>query len=132
MVKAFENLTEDERLALAARSIDLEASFRNWMGKLLGEEPNSERIDALILKGNKDGLRTMAAEETPLSPTEMKVLALTACGLTAIQVGQECHLALETIKSHSKEIRRKLGARNTTHAVTLALAKGVFDEALAA
>ena len=133
MVKAFQDLTEDERLALAAKSIDLELSFRAWMGKLLGEDPYSERVDLLIADGNAEGLRTMAAEDDPkLSEREAGILCLSACGLTDAEVGEVLHLAHNTVKSHNKNIRRKLAARNTSHAVVLALAKGLFDDALAA
>lgn len=133
MVEAFPGLTEDERLALLCKRIDLEASFRTWMGQLLGEDPYSERVDRLISDGKEEGLRVMAAEDEPtLTPAETRILALSACGLTLNEIGEELHVSFETAKSHTKRIRQKLGARNITHAVTLALANGLFDEALAA
>lgn len=132
MVEAFPNLTEDERLTLAAKSIDIETSLRNWLGGMLGEEPDSPRVDDLIATGNEEGLRTMAAEEAALSEAETETLALCACGLNEVEVAKARHVAPETVKSQTKRIRQKLGARNTTHAVTLAIARGVFDEALAA
>lgn len=132
MVEAFPSLTEDERLALACRRIDVEASLRAWLGSLLGEAPGSPRVEALIAEGNAASPSEKAAEDIPLSPTETRILALSAVGLTAAEVGEACHLATETVKSHAKRTKQKLGARNTTHAVTLALARGYFDEALAA
>lgn len=132
MVEAFPNLTEDERIALVSKGIDVERKFREWLGVLLDVDPYSTRVDTLIADGNAEGLRVMAVEDGDLTDREKDVLALAACGLTADEIADEIHLSADTVKKHSKAMRRKLGARNTTHAVTLAIAHGIFDQALAA
>lgn len=62
------------------------------------------------------------ATGTPLTPRERQVLALLAQGLEASDVADRMTVTLDTVKCHSLRARRRLGARNTTHAVALAIA----------
>lgn len=55
----------------------------------------------------------------PLSPRELEVLELVACGLQAKEVAQRLHLAYYTVHNHLLNGRIKLGARNSAHAVAL-------------
>lgn len=50
-----------------------------------------------------------------------------ANGLTAAQTGTELMIAPETVKTYRKRAVAKLGARNGTHAVTLALRQGLIS-----
>ena len=60
--------------------------------------------------------------EGTLSPAESRVIAMMARGYTIDQAATRMSVAPETVKTQLANIRRILGARNTTHAVTLALA----------
>lgn len=62
-----------------------------------------------------------------LAPSELRVMKLTAEGLTAGQIAEKSHLAPETVKQQQKNARRKLGARNTVHAVVIAMREGVIE-----
>ena len=64
---------------------------------------------------------------TPLSPRERQVLQLIATGLTADGVAAELYLSVETVRTHTRNAIRKLGARNRVHAVVLALARGDLE-----
>jgi DNA-binding CsgD family transcriptional regulator len=65
-------------------------------------------------------------EGEPLSDREAEILAGAADGETAAQTGERLYLSTETVKSYRKRVIAKLGARNGTHAVALALRKGLL------
>lgn len=65
-------------------------------------------------------------EGEPLTGREREVLAGQAEGETAAQTGARLYLSLETVKSYRKRAIAKLGARNGTHAVTIAMRSGVI------
>ena len=64
-------------------------------------------------------------EET-LSAREIEVLNLVAAGNSNRQIGELLSVTEETAKAHMKRIIAKLGANDRTHAVTLALARGIL------
>ena len=61
-----------------------------------------------------------------LSEREVEVLALVAAGNSNREIGARLAITEETIKAHMKRIIAKLGANDRTHAVTLALARGIL------
>lgn len=61
-----------------------------------------------------------------LSPREREVLELAARGLTADGIAGELFLSAETVRTHTRNAIRKLGARNRLHAVVMALTAGVI------
>lgn len=65
-------------------------------------------------------------EGEPLTEREEEILAGAAEGETAAQTGARLYLSSETVKSYRKRIIAKLGARNGTHAVALALRTGLL------
>lgn len=65
-------------------------------------------------------------EGEPLTEREEEILAATADGHTAAETGRRLHLSSETVRSYRKRIIAKLGARNGTHAVALALRTGLL------
>jgi len=71
---------------------------------------------------------TLAAHrgDESLSRREVEVLALVAAGNSNKQIGRRLAITEETIKAHMKHIIAKLGANDRTHAVTLALARGIL------
>jgi DNA-binding NarL/FixJ family response regulator len=58
---------------------------------------------------------------TELTASERQVLRLQARGLTRREVGERLHKSEETIKALSKTCRSRLRARNTAHAVAIAV-----------
>ncbi|MGW5876369.1 response regulator [Nocardiopsis terrae] len=48
----------------------------------------------------------------PLTDREEQVLAAVARGRTNTEIGEECHIALSTVKTHITSLLAKLGARN--------------------
>jgi DNA-binding CsgD family transcriptional regulator len=58
--------------------------------------------------------------DDPLSERELEVLRLLASGRTNAEVARHLFVALGTVKSHTGNIYRKLGARNRVEALTRA------------
>lgn len=70
--------------------------------------------------------RPMPQPGEPLTVRELEVLTLAADGLLLEEVGAKLFISLDTVKTHLIRLRRKLGARNCTHAVALALKAGLI------
>jgi DNA-binding NarL/FixJ family response regulator len=60
-----------------------------------------------------------------LTAREIEVLQAITNGLNNAEVAEQLHLSVETVKSHSKAILLKLGARDRTQAVVLGLQAGL-------
>jgi DNA-binding NarL/FixJ family response regulator len=72
------------------------------------------------------GIAEHATDDT-LSPRETDVLRLIAAGKANKEIGTQLGLTEQTIKSHVKNILGKLGANDRTHAVTIAVKRGIMD-----
>lgn len=67
------------------------------------------------------------AADDPLTSREIQVLQLIASGKANKVVASDLSIAEETVKGHVKNILSKLGATDRTHAVTLALKRGIIE-----
>jgi DNA-binding NarL/FixJ family response regulator len=67
------------------------------------------------------------ATDDALSPRELEVLRLIACGNANKMIASRMSVAEETVKGHVKNILAKLAANDRTHAVTIGLKRGVID-----
>ena len=66
--------------------------------------------------------------QEPLSEREIEVLRLVAVGNSNKQIGLQLSISEQTVKAHLKHIIAKLGANDRTHAVTLALERGILTQ----
>ena len=83
------------------------------------------------------GRRAMAAEvaaqvaehtgEEGLTAKEIDVLRLIAAGNANKEIAAQLSITEETVKSRVKNILEKLGANDRTHAVTIALKRGIIE-----
>jgi DNA-binding NarL/FixJ family response regulator len=71
-------------------------------------------------------LATHATDDL-LTPSEVRVLRLIADGNANKQIAAELSISEETVKSRVKNILSKLGAGDRTHAVTIALKRGIIE-----
>jgi DNA-binding NarL/FixJ family response regulator len=62
-----------------------------------------------------------------LSAREVEVLRHVAAGLSNKMVGHTLSLSEDTIKAHMRSILEKLQANDRTHAVTIAMRRGLFE-----
>ena len=67
------------------------------------------------------------AAEDALSPREIDVLQLIATGNANKVIAGQLTITEETVKSHVTNILSKLGANDRTHAVTIALKRGIIE-----
>jgi DNA-binding NarL/FixJ family response regulator len=65
--------------------------------------------------------------EDDLSSREIDVLRLIATGNANKEIAAQLSIAEETVKSHVTNVLAKLGANDRTHAVTLALKRGIIE-----
>jgi PAS domain S-box-containing protein len=82
----------------------------------IGEPALAEAVRTLVGDGNRPQRRTRA-----LSPREREVLVLLARGLTGEQIAERLVLSPETVRTHIRNAREKLGASTRVEAVTMAL-----------
>ena len=68
-----------------------------------------------------------APDGRPLSVRELHVLASLADGRARKEIAILLGITANTVKSHQTQIMLKLGARNSTHAVVIALRRGLID-----
>jgi DNA-binding NarL/FixJ family response regulator len=65
--------------------------------------------------------------ESALSARELEVLKCVAAGNSNRAVASMMYLSEDTVKSHMKNISSKLGANDRTHAVMIAVKRGIID-----
>jgi DNA-binding NarL/FixJ family response regulator len=66
-------------------------------------------------------------DDNALSARELEVLRLVAAGCSNKRIGSSLNVTEDTVKAHMKAVLHKLGASDRTHAVTLALRRGIID-----
>ena len=109
----------------------LEAGFR---GYLLKEMVHTEVIRAIrVVHAGKRYIPYEVTQQlngffpdVALTPREVEVLSLVARGLGNKEIGSVLGTASGTVKAHVQSILSKLGAKDRTHAVTLALRRGII------
>ena len=82
--------------------------------------------DPAPLESKPGGAGTTRRLEDPLSERELEVLGLLASGKTNSEVARDLFVSVGTVKSHTGNIYRKLGARNRTEALARARDLGVL------
>jgi DNA-binding NarL/FixJ family response regulator len=109
----------------------LEAGVR---GYLLKEMVHTEIIRAIrVVHSGKRFIPGQVSEqlsgffpEVALTRREIEVLSLVARGFGNKEVGDVLGTAPGTVKAHVQSILGKLGAKDRTHAVTIALKRGII------
>jgi len=76
------------------------------------------RLDRILLSPRA------TAQVPQLSPRERQIMHLMAEGLTAEAIGAKLGVSVETVRTHVRNVIRKLQARNRVHAIALALERG--------
>jgi len=109
----------------------LEAGVR---GYILKETVHTEIVRAIrVVHSGKRLMPPEVAErlsehfpQVTLTPREVEVLAFVAQGLGNKEIGAQLGTAAGTVKMHLQNILCKLGASDRTHAVTLAIRRGII------
>ena len=110
----------------------LKAGARAYLLKSLLRKELLETI-RLVHAGQKRIVPVVAADlaahatDDALSPREVDVLRLIAGGNANKAIANQLSITEETVKGHVKNILAKLAASDRTHAVTIALKRGIID-----
>ena len=104
-------------------------------GYLLKSMIRKELVDALRAahRGRKQIVPEVAVEiglhalDEPLSAREIEVLKEVSAGRANKQVAARLNLSEETVKTHMRNILSKLDAQDRTHAVMIALDRGILS-----
>ena len=76
------------------------------------------RLDRILLSPRA------TAHVPQLSPREREIMHLMAEGMTAEAIGDKISVSVETVRTHVRNVIRKLQARNRVHAIAIALERG--------
>jgi LuxR family transcriptional regulator, maltose regulon positive regulatory protein len=105
------------RSRLVRAADDLERAQR-----MIAEFPDPGRLPAMaaaietaLIEARTSGERREPVEQP--SPAELAVLRGLAEGLSRREIGDQLYISLNTVKSHTRELYRKLGATSQTEAV---------------
>jgi DNA-binding NarL/FixJ family response regulator len=104
-------------------------------GYLLKSMVRKELLDVIrLVHAGKTRLAEQVAEQIAehygddlLTPREIEVLRLVATGHRNKQIAYKLDIAEETVKFHVKNILSKLEANDRTHAVTIAIKRGILQ-----
>ncbi|MEJ5364706.1 MAG: response regulator [Desulfosoma sp.] len=87
------------RLALNARTADKAAELEAAMQQIIDELTSGDALSGRIV--------------STLSFTELRVATLIKSGLTTEEIARQLHVSLSTVKTHRRNIRRKLNLADT-------------------
>jgi DNA-binding NarL/FixJ family response regulator len=104
-------------------------------GYLLKSMLRKELVETIrtVYAGQKRMPPEIAAEmaehyaDDALTPREIEVLRLVAAGNANKMVADSLDISEETVKAHVRNILSKLGANDRTHAVMIAVKRGIID-----
>ena len=104
-------------------------------GYLLKSMIRKDLLEAIraVHRGQRRIPREIASEiaahvtDDALSPREIEVLRHVAAGNSNRRVAQKLAVSEDTVKAHMKNIMSKLDANDRTHAVTIALKRGIIE-----
>lgn len=106
-----------------AKDVDVDILPQALHGALNGEAAISRRLSMRLVehvRRSPDGPTGMRPVKSPLTPREWEVLDLLSQLKTTDQIAEQLVLASETVRTHVKNILRKLGARSRGEAVAVA------------
>jgi LuxR family transcriptional regulator, maltose regulon positive regulatory protein len=140
--RALELLGIDSMLVLRAFALLLLASVRRGRGDLPGARGLVERARELIERSVDPGSlpallsqteRLLASAPrrrvelaTPLTERELAVLRLLPTHLSALEIGRELYVSVNTVRSHVQAVYRKLGVATRAEAVAQARELGLL------
>ena len=106
-----------------AKDVEVDSLPQALYGALNGEAAISRRLTMRLVEQVRrvpDGPSGMRPVKSPLTPREWEVLDLLAQSKTTEEIASRLVLASETVRSHVKNILRKLDVRSRDEAVAVA------------
>jgi DNA-binding NarL/FixJ family response regulator len=103
-----------------SKDLDVDALPRALEGARLGEAVISRRMTKLLIeqvRKTPEGLQGMRPVRSPLTAREWEVIDLLRDGRSTEAIADDLVLSIETVRSHVKNILRKLDVRSREEAV---------------
>lgn len=116
---AFPTLTRECARLTELHGIDANQSLRAFLTSLVGGGRNVDKLIADGIRANRDELVRHQGFPAEITPHQDRLLRLLAHGLDMPDIAATLGLNVETIRSHGKHVRHRLGARTAAHAVAL-------------
>lgn len=98
--------------------------LRNFDSEL---DAGPEEMASSVVDGSSNGSVSAVPDGRRLTTRERQVLSLLALGENNLTIAEKLHLAPETVRSHTRSARLRLGALSRSHAVALAIQAGELD-----
>jgi Bacterial regulatory proteins, luxR family len=107
-----------------------EVAFREWMSRLTGRY--GDDLEGWLMEqstyapdgpSDRDGF---GPDNLGLNLSEVRPFVFAAEGLLYAEIAERLHVSTETVRTQMKHGRRRMGARNTTHAVALLIRCGII------
>jgi DNA-binding CsgD family transcriptional regulator len=91
-----------------------------WLGLKLTRPKETVVVREVLVPAPADFIRDQGRlESLGITPRELEILELIAEGLSNREIAERAHVSENTVKTHSKRVFDKLGARRRTQAVQL-------------
>ena len=109
--------------------LDVAGAVALVLNVTLGERlARDESLLRALSHGHLDGGEPLTRlPSRPLSRREVEVLGRLCRGQTSDQIAVELYLSRNTVETHIRNLRKKLGAPSREHAVGWAVRAGVYD-----
>jgi DNA-binding CsgD family transcriptional regulator len=130
----FPDQKEAREIALRRFDIDIETSLRGWfeqmelepekIAELLTRKPRTRRINS---ERNRKLGPSLARDSIDLTVREREVLSYAACGFSRGATADALGISTDTAKTYRSNAVARLRARDTGHAIVLALLCGELD-----
>jgi DNA-binding NarL/FixJ family response regulator len=88
---------------------------------LLRDSATLERMENVLVSLTTPPDQSLSDQVAHLTPAELRMCSLVRQGLTAKEIAEQEHLSVETVNTHRKNIRRKLGLTNQKISLTTRL-----------
>ena len=98
----------------------------------MGKEGYKDKLPPKLIRAIQEAPLTdvpesRALNRKALSVREREIILFISHGATLTQTAEHLEISVDTVKTHMKRIRDKLGARNTAHAIRLAFEGGWIE-----
>jgi len=101
-----------------------DGSVRSTMYSSIANVTPGRHLTVYLLDGEAQSNDASARGSTELSPRQRDVIELVAEGLTSAEIAQRLDISPETVRTHLRNARLKLGASTKAQAVAIAMLRG--------
>ncbi len=88
--------------------------------------PNVQRFDVTIRAAAKP---VVTDDGVVLTPRELEVLSAVSRGVSTVGIAAELFVSYDTVKTHLRNLFKKLGVGDRAHAVSIAYQRGILGGA---